>query len=195
MTAPSPVDVFKQAMAALQAGDLQALLELCTNDVVFEFPFAPPGRPGKVEGKRALAEYMAPLLARAAFDQFDLETHQTVDPDVAVIEMTATGRVTDTGEPFERPYVVVRGGLDQRADRGSSTLRPTSGPMPCSPSCSATSPATVRAGSHTSCSPSPGSTSSSTWCPRKAGPASRSVTGSAAWPSRSSSRTALPVPP
>ena len=117
MTAPSPVDVFKQAMAALQAGDLQALLELCTNDVVFEFPFAPPGRPGKVEGKRALAEYMAPLLARAAFDQFDLETHQTVDPDVAVNEMTATGRVTDTGEPFERPYVVVltvRDGLIKR---------------------------------------------------------------------------------
>jgi hypothetical protein len=77
----------------------------------------PLGRPSQVEGKQALVDYMAPLLTRAAFDQFDLETHQTVDPDVAVIEMTATGRVTDTGEPFEWPYVVVltvRDGLIKR---------------------------------------------------------------------------------
>lgn len=117
MTSPSPVEVFRQAMAALQSGDVPALLKVCTDDVVFEFPFAPPGRPGKVEGKQAVGEYLAPLLALATFDQLDLETHQTVDADVAVIEMTAAGRVKDTGESYTRLYIVVltvRDGLIKR---------------------------------------------------------------------------------
>lgn len=117
MTSPSPVEVFRQAMAALQSGDVLALLKVCTDDVVFEFPFAPPGRPGKVEGKQAVSEYLAPLLALATFDQLDLETHQTVDADVAVIEMTAAGRVKDTGESYTRLYIVVltvRDGLIKR---------------------------------------------------------------------------------
>lgn len=107
MTAPSAAEVFSQAVPAIQSGDIQALLRQCADDVVFEFPFAPPGRPGKVEGKRALGEYLAAMPARVAFEKLDLETHQTVEPDVAVIEMTAAGRVKDTGEPYEMSYVVV----------------------------------------------------------------------------------------
>ncbi|HEX6449108.1 MAG TPA: nuclear transport factor 2 family protein [Trebonia sp.] len=107
MTAPSAAEVFSQTVPAIQSGDVRALLRLCADDVVFEFPFAPPGWPGKVEGKRALGEYLAAIPAGVAFDKFDLETHQTVNPDVAVIEMTATGRVKDTSEPYEMSYVVV----------------------------------------------------------------------------------------
>jgi uncharacterized protein len=117
MTTPSPVDVFKQAAPAIQSGDVQALLELCADDAVFEFPFAPAGRPAKIEGKQALGEYLSAIPARVAFNQVDLETHQTVDPDVAVIEMTAAGTVKDTGQPYRMSYVVVltvRNGLIKR---------------------------------------------------------------------------------
>ena len=108
MTAPTPVEVFQEALHALQSGDVQAWLNLCTDDVIFEFPFAPPGRPSRVEGKRALDEYLAAVPSRVEFDQLsDLETHQTVNPDVAIFEMTATGRVKDTDEPYEMSYVVV----------------------------------------------------------------------------------------
>ena len=105
---PSPVELFEQALPAIQSGDLQTLIELCADDVVFEFPFAPPGRPSRVEGKQALGEYLAAIPSRVEFDQLsNLETHQTVNPDVAIFEMTATGRIKDTGAPYEMSYVVV----------------------------------------------------------------------------------------
>jgi uncharacterized protein len=108
MTAPSPVEVFGQALHAIQSGNVQAYLNLCADDVVFEFPFAPPGRPGKVEGKQALGEYLTAIPSRVQFEKLsNLEAHQTVNPGVAIFEMTAAGRVKDTGEPYEMSYVVV----------------------------------------------------------------------------------------
>jgi len=104
----SPVEVFQQALLALQSGDVQAWLRLCTDDVIFEFPFAPPSRPSRVEGKEALGWYLACIPSRIAFDGLsNLEVHQTLNPDVAIVEMTATGTVKDTDEPYEMSYVVV----------------------------------------------------------------------------------------
>ena len=95
-------------MHAIQFGDVQAWVDLCTDDVIFEFPFAPPGRPSRVEGKQALGEYLTAVPSRVEFDRLsNLETHQTLNPDVAIFEMTAIGRVKDTGEPYEMSYVVV----------------------------------------------------------------------------------------
>ena len=80
MNAPAPSEVFQEALHAMQSGDVQAWLDLCTDDVVFEFPFAPPGRPSRVEGKQALGEYLAAIPSRVEFDQLsNLETHQTED--------------------------------------------------------------------------------------------------------------------
>lgn len=108
MATPSPIEVFNQALPALISGDMQIWLDLCTDDVVFEFPFAPAGRPSRVEGKQALGEYLSAVPARVQFDGLSkLETHQTVNPEVAVIEMTATGKVRDTGAPYQRSYVAV----------------------------------------------------------------------------------------
>jgi len=105
---PSPVELFEQALPAIQSGDIQTVLELCADDVVFEFPFAPPGRPGKVTGKQAVGEYLSAIPSRIRFDRLsNLEMHQTLNPDVAIVEMTAVGRVQQTGEPYEMSYVVV----------------------------------------------------------------------------------------
>jgi ketosteroid isomerase-like protein len=108
MMAPSPIEVFQEALHAIQSGEVQAWLDLCSDDVVFEFPFAPPGRPVRVEGKQALGEYLAAVPSRVEFDRLsNLETHQTLNPDVAIFEVTAAGRVKDTGAPYEMSYVVV----------------------------------------------------------------------------------------
>ncbi|ASO22618.1 hypothetical protein FHR81_004022 [Actinoalloteichus hoggarensis] len=108
MPTRSAVDVFRQALPALQTGEVQSWLDLCTEDVVFEFPFARPEQPHRVEGRPALAEYLTAVTSRVRLDGLDaLETHQTVNPDVAVIEATATGTVAATGEPYRMSYVVV----------------------------------------------------------------------------------------
>jgi len=49
--------------------------------------------------------------------------HQTLNPDVAIVEMTAVGCVKQTGEPYEMSYVVVltasNGGLRATATTGT----------------------------------------------------------------------------
>ena len=103
------VDVFiKLAQVSVEENDIGALLGLCADDVVFEFPFAPPGRPARVEGKPALGDYLKALSGRMRIEGVsDMEIHETVKPDVAIIEMTMTGTVTATGAPYEQSYVVV----------------------------------------------------------------------------------------
>jgi uncharacterized protein len=102
------VDVFNTLTQQLATGDSNALVDLCTDDVVFEFPFAPPGRPSRVEGKPALGDYLKALSGRMRIEGVpNLEIHETVKPDVAIIEMTMTGTVTATGAPYEQSYVVV----------------------------------------------------------------------------------------
>ena len=108
MDSPTPTEVFVQILAGIGAGDVHALLGRCRDDVVFEFPFAPDGRPKRLEGQQAVGEYLDAIGSGAVLERLtNLEIHQTVDPDVAVIEFSVMGRVRDTGSPFERSYVVV----------------------------------------------------------------------------------------
>ena len=103
------VEVFNQlAQVSMESNDSTALVGLCTDDVVFEFPFAPPGRPTCVEGKPALTEYLKALSGRVRLEGVSsLVVHETVKPEVAIIEMTLTGTVTTTGAPYEQSYVSV----------------------------------------------------------------------------------------
>jgi len=86
---------------------MQTLIELCADDVVFEFPFAlRAARQGCWQA--ALGEYLSAIPSRIQFDRLsNLEMHQTLNPDVAIVEMTAVGCVKQTGEPYEMSYVVV----------------------------------------------------------------------------------------
>ena len=114
------VDVFTElarqlAQQGAGAGDIGAWLDLCADDVVFEFPFAPPGRPARVEGKPALGDYLKGVMGRARIEGVtNLEIHETVKPEVAIVEMSVTGTVTATGAPYEQSYIsvlTVRDGL------------------------------------------------------------------------------------
>jgi uncharacterized protein len=71
------VDVFsKLAQVSVGTNDSGALLGLCADDVVFEFPFAPPGRPARVEGKPALGDYLKALSGRVRLEGVsNLEIH------------------------------------------------------------------------------------------------------------------------
>jgi ketosteroid isomerase-like protein len=61
-----------------------------------------------VEGKRAVGEYLRVMPAQIDFEEItNLEVHQTVAPDTAVIEWSATGHVKATGAPYAMAYVVV----------------------------------------------------------------------------------------
>jgi uncharacterized protein len=104
----TPEAVFTEATTAIMAGDLDGWLQRCRDDVVLEFPYAPTGRPARVEGKQAVGDYLRAMPGQISFERItSLVVHQTVDPNTAVIEWSASGRIKATGAPYDMDYVVV----------------------------------------------------------------------------------------
>ena len=90
------------------------------DDVVIETPFAPPGRPRRVEGKEAFLAVARPGLAALPFrldESRVLGVHDTTDPEVIVVEYELGGTVNATGERNRASFVgvlQVRGGKIKR---------------------------------------------------------------------------------
>lgn len=49
--------LFQNSLDRFLAKDMKGWIELCAEDVVAEFPFAPEGSPSRLEGRAALHEY------------------------------------------------------------------------------------------------------------------------------------------
>ncbi len=85
--------------------DMKAWTDLCAEDVVAEFPFAPVGTPAVIEGRAAFYEYL-----RGHPETIDVHTIPTTmicttgDPDFVVMERSVSGTVVATGDPYEMRY-------------------------------------------------------------------------------------------
>lgn len=104
MTTSVPPRWFTQALEALRAGDVDAFVSMYDDDAVHEFPWAPEGRAGRLEGKAAIAAYMSNLPAVVRFESFDDVRVREVG-DELIVEASAHGRRPDTGAPFDMDYV------------------------------------------------------------------------------------------
>jgi uncharacterized protein len=102
------LDVVDRAMDLLLAQDMAGFAALWAVDGTMEFPFAPEGYPQRLEGRAAVAEYL-----RDYTDHVDLRAitsrtvHQTVDPDVVVVEFEVDGTAVRTGRPYRMRYISV----------------------------------------------------------------------------------------
>ena len=99
--------VAERLKAALEAGDLNRLLTLCAENVVFEFPFAPADRLQRAEGKQAVRSYLEPIFRTAPMFGFRGWTvHQTTRPEIVILEFIAAFKQEGRGV-LEAPYIVV----------------------------------------------------------------------------------------
>ena len=104
----SPADLYRHSLRLLLDKDIPAWVGLWAEDGVMEFPFAPPGRPRRLEGKEAVAAYMRPYPDHIDLHDFpEARIHETTDPETIVVEMRGVGRVVATDGPFEMTYVAV----------------------------------------------------------------------------------------
>ncbi|MFL6140966.1 MAG: nuclear transport factor 2 family protein [Labedaea sp.] len=90
--------------------DVDGIAGLLAEDVVIENPFAPADLPGRIEGRETFRAHLAQRLRTTAvvFDRFDqVVVHQTVDPEVIVIEFELHGRVPAGDHAFSRQYIQV----------------------------------------------------------------------------------------
>ncbi|KQQ82532.1 phenazine biosynthesis protein PhzA/PhzB [Xanthomonas sp. Leaf131] len=99
------VDLLRRSLDTFLAKDMKGWADLCADDVVAEFPFAPEGSPRRIEGRTALYDYLRNY--PDAIDVRELPTmriYATDDPNVAIAEWSASGRVLSNGNPYEMSY-------------------------------------------------------------------------------------------
>ncbi|MFF7599863.1 nuclear transport factor 2 family protein [Streptomyces mirabilis] len=112
---PSAVDLLRRSLDTFLAKDMKAWTDLCADDVVAEFPFAPEGAPARIEGREALFDYL-----RGYPDVIDVReipavrVYPTDDENVAIAEWSVKGSVVSNGNPYDMSYatfVTFRDGL------------------------------------------------------------------------------------
>ncbi|GHG51788.1 nuclear transport factor 2 family protein [Streptomyces griseocarneus] len=107
-TCVSAADLYRHSLRLLLDKDIPAWIGLWAEDGVMEFPFAPPGRPGRLEGRAAIADYMRDYPDHIDLHDFpDLKIHETTAPGTVVVEMRGVGRLVETGAPFDMTYIAV----------------------------------------------------------------------------------------
>jgi hypothetical protein len=94
---------------------MEAWSLLCADNVVAEFPFAPPGSPSRLEGRGALYDYLRNYPSAIDVRSIPhLRIYSTGEPDVAIAEWSSSGEVLTNGNPYEMNYatfVTFREGL------------------------------------------------------------------------------------
>lgn len=90
---------------APDAGDF---LSMCADDVVWEFPFAPPGGVGLLQGKEAVAAYLPKVGGLISVSGGKMTAvHRSTDPDVGILEFEVTGTGVGTGLPYDQRYICI----------------------------------------------------------------------------------------
>ena len=103
-----PQELVSHALELLLAQDMAAFAGLWAEDGVLEFPFAAPGYPTRVEGRAAVTEYMRGYPDILKIKEIPQPVmHQSVDPEVVIVEFEASGTVVATGAPYRMSYIAV----------------------------------------------------------------------------------------
>ena len=108
-------DLLRGALGARLAHG-QGVDDLFTEDVVFEFPYAPEGFPRRLDGLAALADHLARLRPMLALDAFTLHA---VHPsgETVIVEFSCEGEGRATGMPYDQEYISVVTLRDGRISR------------------------------------------------------------------------------
>jgi ketosteroid isomerase-like protein len=109
------VQLLQRSLDTFLSKDMKSWTDLCADDVVAEFPFAPEGAPARFEGRETLYEYL-----KGYPDMIDVreipstKIYATDDPNVAIAEWSVAGSVVTNGNPYNMKYatfVTFRDGL------------------------------------------------------------------------------------
>lgn len=115
---PSLSTLLRQALGDALASDAQTLLEMCAEDVVFEFPYHPPGFTERLEGRAELEAYLLSVSKLISIESMTLKhAFISVGGDTAAIEFSCKGHSPDTGARYDQDYVSILELKDGRISR------------------------------------------------------------------------------
>ena len=108
-------ELFQHSLDKFLAKDMKGWSELCADNVVAEFPFAPEGSQNRFEGKEAFYAYLKDYPSFINVKSLPtLKVYGTDDQNVAIAEWSVSGEVIANGNPYEMRYatfVTFRDGL------------------------------------------------------------------------------------
>lgn len=115
-------EVAELARQRLADADMSGFTDLFAEDALFEYPFGYPGAPDELRGRETirahLVESRRDLRSLIEIDEFATVVHDTVDPDVVIVESEVVGTIRSTGQAFRFPsgvgVITVRDGLITR---------------------------------------------------------------------------------
>jgi ketosteroid isomerase-like protein len=97
----------EQALPAILSNDPAGLLSRCADDGILQFPFAPDGRPRRLEGREQVRAYLDAVYSRLKIEGVtSLKIHETADPAVVIAEVTLNVTLSD-GPTRDASYVEV----------------------------------------------------------------------------------------
>lgn len=108
MTATSR-EVVEQVLRAGREQDTETFVSLIAPDGSIEWPYRPAGIPGRIEGREQIREFLnAQAKGLVRFDEYrNTVIHETIDPEVVIVEYDAHGTVIPTGAPLHQTIIAV----------------------------------------------------------------------------------------
>ncbi|MGN6825862.1 nuclear transport factor 2 family protein [Paucibacter sp. M5-1] len=99
------VQLLRRSLETFLAKDIRAWAELCAEDVVVEFPFAPDETPRRMIGRAAIYEYQKDYPSVIDLQSTPTMTiYATHDPRLAIADWSVSGKVISNGNPYEMSY-------------------------------------------------------------------------------------------
>jgi hypothetical protein len=99
------VHLLRESLDKFLAKGMKGWTDSCDENVVAEFPFAPPGSPARIVGKAALYEYLRNYPSFIDIHKIPkLKIYATDDKNIAIAEWSVSGNVVANGNPYEMSY-------------------------------------------------------------------------------------------
>jgi ketosteroid isomerase-like protein len=109
----TPREVVERVHRLAMVYDIEGEADLFAPDGVLEWPFAPAGAPRRLQGREEIRAVLGPLARRVRqagtrmTGFHNVVVHETLDPEVIIVEFEAHGEVEATGSTYELPYIQV----------------------------------------------------------------------------------------
>ncbi len=102
-------EVVEQVLRAGREFDAETLLAHLAPDGYIEWPYRPAGVPAQLRGRAEIRAYLASAAKPPIrWNEFvDVVMHETVDPEVVIVEYEGRGTVTTTGAPYLQNVIAV----------------------------------------------------------------------------------------
>ncbi|MCV0425397.1 MAG: nuclear transport factor 2 family protein [Roseibium sp.] len=108
-TIPSFGAMLRQALGnAIDADAGDDFLAMCSDDVVFQFPFAPKGAVTEIRGRETLTSYLQAAGAMISFESMKAAVvHPSKDGKTFTLEFSCKASGSKTGRRYDQDYVSV----------------------------------------------------------------------------------------